>query len=278
MRGRLSTPLRRRQPMTRPPRSQTHRDGRERTSSSRPTTGTAIAVATGVRNPRCGRPCGRGRPRRPPGARVERARRDISLRRWRRCSTSRRPGRRAGASWSNCSAPGGSRRRWSRRRRTPTFGSVAVTRACTRRGHRAPRPHHPGHRGGRSRGAAGCAPPSTAPCVRPRADRARATTATFVWLFGPPSFSAARKAFVSVTALSAIAFIATGLALCFGAPPSGRVPGGVATVAALALPSIADWAGRASSHASIASRHGSPGPPGLTRSSPRIAVPRRRKA
>ena len=72
-----------------------------------------------------------------------------------------------------------------------------------------------------------------------------ATTVTFVWLFGPPSFSAARNGFVWVTALSAIAFIATGLALGFSARRREGVPGVVATVAALALPALAAlvWAG-----------------------------------
>ena len=72
-----------------------------------------------------------------------------------------------------------------------------------------------------------------------------ATTATFFWLFGPPSFSAARRAFVWVAALSAIAFIATGFALGFGARRREGVPGAVATVAALALPALAAliWAG-----------------------------------
>jgi hypothetical protein len=72
-----------------------------------------------------------------------------------------------------------------------------------------------------------------------------ATTATFIWLFGPPSFSAARRAFVWVAALSAIAFIATGLALELGARRREGAPGAVATVAALALPALAAliWAG-----------------------------------
>jgi hypothetical protein len=72
-----------------------------------------------------------------------------------------------------------------------------------------------------------------------------ATTATFIWLFGPPSFSAARRAYVWVAALSAIAFIATGLALGFGARRREGALGAVATVAALALPAFAAliWAG-----------------------------------
>jgi hypothetical protein len=71
------------------------------------------------------------------------------------------------------------------------------------------------------------------------------TTATFIWLFGPPSFSAARRAFVWVGALSAIAFIATGLALGFGARRREGAPGAVATVVALALPALAAliWTG-----------------------------------
>jgi peptidoglycan/LPS O-acetylase OafA/YrhL len=72
-----------------------------------------------------------------------------------------------------------------------------------------------------------------------------ATTATFVWLFGPPSLSAARKAWVWLAALSAMAFIATALALGFGARRREGAPGAVATVAALALPALAAlvWAG-----------------------------------
>jgi hypothetical protein len=72
-----------------------------------------------------------------------------------------------------------------------------------------------------------------------------ATAATFIWLFGPLSFSAARRGFVWVAALSAIAFIATGLALGFGARRREGPSGAVGTVAALALPALAAfvWAG-----------------------------------
>ena len=72
-----------------------------------------------------------------------------------------------------------------------------------------------------------------------------ATTTTFIWLFGPPSFSAARRAFIWVAALAAIAFIATGLALWLGARRREGTRGAVATVAALSLAALAAliWAG-----------------------------------
>jgi hypothetical protein len=71
------------------------------------------------------------------------------------------------------------------------------------------------------------------------------TAATFIWLFGPLSFSAARRGFVWVSALSMIAFVATALALALGARRREGLPGTVATVSALALPALGAfvWAG-----------------------------------
>jgi hypothetical protein len=66
-----------------------------------------------------------------------------------------------------------------------------------------------------------------------------ATTAAFVLLFGPPSFSAARKAVVWVSALAAIAFVATAIALGLGARRREGSAAAVATVGALALPALA---------------------------------------
>ena len=72
-----------------------------------------------------------------------------------------------------------------------------------------------------------------------------ATAGTFSWLFGPISFSAARRGFVWVAALSAIAFAATAFALGLGARRREGLSGTVATVTALALPALAAfvWVG-----------------------------------
>ena len=72
-----------------------------------------------------------------------------------------------------------------------------------------------------------------------------ATAGTFAWLFGPVSFSAARRGFVWVSALSAIAFVATAVALGLGARRREGVSATVATVIALALPALAAfvWVG-----------------------------------
>ena len=72
-----------------------------------------------------------------------------------------------------------------------------------------------------------------------------ATTATFIWLFGPPSFSAARRGFVWVAALAAIAFVASAIALGLGARRREGLAATIATVAALGLPALAAfvWAG-----------------------------------
>ena len=72
-----------------------------------------------------------------------------------------------------------------------------------------------------------------------------ATTATFVALFGPLSFSAARRGAVWEWALGAMALVATGLALALGARRREGLPGVIAMVAALALPAAGAfvWAG-----------------------------------
>jgi len=72
-----------------------------------------------------------------------------------------------------------------------------------------------------------------------------ATAGAFTWLFGPVSFSAARRGFVWVAALSAIAFAATAFALGLGARRREGLSGTVATVTALALPALAAfvWVG-----------------------------------
>ncbi|HEY7375194.1 MAG TPA: alkaline phosphatase family protein [Polyangia bacterium] len=63
-----------------------------------------------------------------------------------------------------------------------------------------------------------------------------ATAAVYTSLFGPPSLSAARKAFLWVAALAAIAFAATVPALWLGARRREGMRSAIATVAALALP------------------------------------------
>jgi len=72
-----------------------------------------------------------------------------------------------------------------------------------------------------------------------------ATAGTFSWLFGPRSFSAARRGFVWVAALAAIAFAATAVALGLGARRRDGLSATVATVTALALPALAAlvWTG-----------------------------------
>jgi hypothetical protein len=66
-----------------------------------------------------------------------------------------------------------------------------------------------------------------------------ATAAVFTSLFGPPSLSAARKSFLWVAALAAIASAATAAALWLGARRREGLPSAIATIAALALPAVA---------------------------------------